>query len=64
MNGFFLMKKKKKTWLGKDEGEATWENIEDIRLHFSETDLEDKVNVMVGSNVEIDKPVARCCSRS
>ena len=30
------------TWLGKDEGEATWKSIEDIQLHFLETDLEDK----------------------
>ena len=42
-------------WLGKDEGEATWESLENIKLHFPEADLEDKVNVKGGSNVEIGK---------
>ena len=35
-------------WLGRDQGEATRERLEDIKIRFPEADLEDKVNVKGG----------------
>ena len=42
-------------WLSRDEDEATWERLEDIKIRFPEANLEGKVNVKGGSNVEIGR---------